>query len=93
MSVLQRRLRHQGAVAVSQILVQWSGQPEELATWEDHDDLKRRFPRAPAWGQVGIQGRGSVSADTDGPGPEEAAQREKRARKESLRYSSKEWVR
>jgi hypothetical protein len=39
--ILQRRLRQQGPVAVGQALVQWSGQPEALATWEDVDDLKR----------------------------------------------------
>jgi hypothetical protein len=62
--VLQRRMRQQGPVGVSQALVQWSGQPEALATWEDLDDLRRRFPRAPAWGQAGSQGRGSVNDDT-----------------------------
>jgi hypothetical protein len=82
--VLQRRLRQQGPVAVSQVLIQWSGQPEVLATWEDCDDLKRRFPRAPAWGQSGLQERGNVSTDTGGP--LEEVRREQRNRKESTRY-------
>jgi hypothetical protein len=43
--ILQRRLRQQGNMAVSQVLVQWLGQPECLATWEDADELKQRFPR------------------------------------------------
>lgn len=30
--LLQRRLHQQGSIAVSQVLVQWSGQPESLAT-------------------------------------------------------------
>ncbi|XP_047043865.1 uncharacterized protein LOC124648086 [Lolium rigidum] len=59
--ILQRRLRQQGRVAVSQTLVQWSGQPESLATWEDMDELKQRFPRSPAWGQAGFQGEANVS--------------------------------
>jgi len=63
--LLQRRLRQQGAVTVSQALVQWSGLPESLATWEDIDDLKRRFPRAPAWGQATAQGRGNVNTAPD----------------------------
>jgi hypothetical protein len=90
--ILQRRLRQQGPIAVGQALVQWSGQPEALATWEDVDDLKRRFPRAPAWGQAGSQGGGSVSNSTDSPDPQADARREKRARQESTRYASKDWV-
>jgi hypothetical protein len=91
--ILQRRMRQQGPIAVSQALVQWSGQPEALATWEDYDDLKRRFPRAPAWGQAGSQGKESVNDDTDTRDPQAVAQREKRARRESTRYASKDWVR
>jgi len=74
--------------------VQWSGQPEALATWEDYDDLKRRFPQAPVWGQAGSQGRENVSIDTDADvwDPSAVVQREKRARQESTRYSSKDWV-
>lgn len=78
-------------MAVSQVLVQWSGQPESLATWEDQDDLKRRFPRAPAWGQAGFQGEGNVS--TDMAIPQAVAEREKRERKESTRYPSSVWQR
>lgn len=89
--ILQRRLRQQGPVAVSQVLVQWTGQPEALATWEDTDDLKRRFPRAPAWGQAGIQGEESVNNDTGDPYVRAA--RENRDRKESTRYPAKQWTR
>jgi hypothetical protein len=36
--------------------------PQELATWEDRDALHQCYPfAAPAWGQVGLQGRGNVS--------------------------------
>ena len=59
--VLQRRLCHHGTAVVPQGLIHWSGQPESLATWEDLEELHQRFPRAPAWGQAGFQGRGSVS--------------------------------
>lgn len=89
--ILQRRLRQDGPVAISQVLVQWSGQPESLATWEDHDDLKRRFPRAPAWGHAGSQGGESVNTDT--PDPLAVATRERRDRKESTRYPAKDWAR
>uniref|UniRef100_A0ACD5VNY2 Uncharacterized protein n=1 Tax=Avena sativa TaxID=4498 RepID=A0ACD5VNY2_AVESA len=91
--VLQRRFCQQGPVAVSQVLVQWSGQPESLATWEDVDELKQRFPRSPTWGQAGFQGQGNVSTDDTTPeGPLAVAQRERRARQESKRYSSRDWV-
>ena len=33
--VLQRRFRRVGDIAVPQGLIQWSGQTEDLATWED----------------------------------------------------------
>lgn len=35
--------------------------PRSLATWEDLEALKQRFSRAPAWGQVGSEGREGVS--------------------------------
>jgi hypothetical protein len=47
--VLQRRL---GPAGVSQALIQWSGFPSSLATWEDVIPLRQRFPNAPAWGQA-----------------------------------------
>lgn len=90
--ILQRRLRQKGPVAVSQVLVQWSGQPESLATWEDFDELKQRFPLSPAWGQASFQGRGSVSDTPDDTGPLAVAQRERRERKESTRYPKSTWT-
>jgi hypothetical protein len=89
--VLQGRLRRQGPVAISQALIQWSGQPESFATWEDLEDLKRRFPRAPALGQAGFQREGNVSDDT--ADPQAVVLREKRDRKESARYPRAVWHR
>lgn len=59
--VLQQRVRQRGHRAVAQVLVQWSQEPEELATWEDLELLRQRFPLAPAWGQAGFQGVGIVN--------------------------------
>ena len=56
--VLQRRTQQRGARAVQQVLVQWSGASEEAATWEDRDPLRQAFPRAPAWGQAGLEDGG-----------------------------------
>jgi leucyl aminopeptidase len=64
-----------------------------LATWEDHDDLKRRFPKAPAWGQAGHQGRENVNTGPEDMEPHQVAQRERRARKESSRFPAKDWAR
>lgn len=59
--VLQRRIRQQGLRTVVQVLVQWSGASEEMATWEDLEPLQQQFPRSHAWGQAGFQGSGIVS--------------------------------
>jgi len=59
--VLQRHVRQRDLGTIVQVLVQWSGSPAEDATWEDLDSLKQQFPRAPAWGQAGIQDPGNVS--------------------------------
>jgi hypothetical protein len=90
--VLQRRLRQQGPVSVSQVLVQWSGQPEALATWEDCDELQQHFPRALAWGQASSQGKGSVNTATDARDPQAVKQRERRKRQVSRRYPAKDYV-
>lgn len=105
MRVLQRRFRQKGQVMVPQALIQWSDQPESLATWEDLEELRQRFPRAPAWGQAVFQGRGNVNSSTGttadtspGPstskgaaGPEEVQSR-RRIRRASKRYSPEDWV-
>jgi hypothetical protein len=38
-----------------------------MATWDDTESLKHRFPFAPAWGQAGTQGEGGVSTSVTGP--------------------------
>ena len=82
--VLQRRVSA-GDHPVLQGLIKWSGLPSSLATWENLDDLRRRFPRATTWGQVASQEEGSVSiADHSGPRP-------KRATRPSTRIYGPEW--
>jgi len=44
--------------SVLQGLIKWSGMPASLATWEDLEALRQRFPLAPTWGQVGSQEEG-----------------------------------
>jgi hypothetical protein len=50
---LETRYVMKGGSTVKQFLVQWTGLPASMATWEEMEDLKRRFRKAPAWGQVG----------------------------------------
>jgi hypothetical protein len=53
--VLQSKLVSRGDRSVQQLLIKWSDWPEDLATWEDMEGIKQRFPDAPAWGQAGFQ--------------------------------------
>ena len=66
--VLERRNHLLHDVSRPQILVQWSSWPPSLATWEYEDDMKHRFPDAPAWGQALSKERGDVT------GPDTSAQ-------------------
>jgi hypothetical protein len=91
-----------------QVLIKWSDSPESLATWEDLEALRQRFPLAPAWGQAGHAGEGPVS-NPDMAGtmlePEVHETKEKqghglvegkrvgRVRKPNQRYGGPEWVR
>jgi hypothetical protein len=42
-------------------LIKWSRMHPSLATWENLDRLRLRFPHAPTWGQVVSQEEGNVS--------------------------------
>ncbi|WVZ89845.1 hypothetical protein U9M48_036199 [Paspalum notatum var. saurae] len=51
-AVLQQRHIQRGTALVSQLLIKWTGLPYHLATWETAEDIKQRFPSAPAWGHA-----------------------------------------
>jgi hypothetical protein len=59
--ILQRRMSP-GDRSVLQGLIQWSGMPSPLATWENLDTLRQRFPFAAPWDQVASQEEGGVSS-------------------------------
>jgi hypothetical protein len=63
--VLQRRVRTSDNSVVPQVLIQWSSLPRSLATWEDLESIKQRFPRAPAWGQAASLREGDVISATE----------------------------
>jgi hypothetical protein len=56
--ILDTRAISRGGALAKQVLVQWSGQPPTLASWEDADDLRRRYRSA--WGQAIAKGGGNV---------------------------------
>jgi hypothetical protein len=60
--VLSRRLVTRGLRTAQQVLVKWSASLAALATWEDFEALRQRFPIAPAWGQASSYGAGNVGA-------------------------------
>jgi hypothetical protein len=47
-----------GGKLKQRLLVQWEKQPVSMATWEDADDMKRRYPTA--WGQAVVKGGDNV---------------------------------
>jgi hypothetical protein len=60
-AILQKKVIQRGVVPVTQALVKWSDWPSSMATWEDLNTLKHRFPAAPAWGQAASQGGGMLA--------------------------------
>ena len=95
LKVLQKRIATHGSVPTPEVLIQWSGLPPSLATWENLDDLKRRFHQAPALGLAGSFGGGSVSSTHD-DGDEEAAlvgpRKSTRERRPNKRVTGTDWA-
>lgn len=56
--VLQRRQCKRGGAVISQVLVKWTGQQSNLATWENEEALRQQFLTAAAWGQAESEGGG-----------------------------------
>jgi hypothetical protein len=58
--ILARRSRSLGSSTVREGLIRWTGMADTLATWENLQELRHRFPSAPAWGQAGSEERGML---------------------------------
>jgi len=43
-AMLDRKLKTQGNWAAIQFLVQWEGQPIEVASWRNAKEIERNFP-------------------------------------------------
>jgi ribosomal protein L21E len=59
--ILDRRLVKKGNKSYLQVLIKWSTMKEDMATWEDYEVVRQRFPDAAAWGQAASQGEASVT--------------------------------
>jgi hypothetical protein len=96
--ILQKRLVAHGLHIVMQVLVKWSLWHESLATWEDFEAPKQRFPHAPAWGQAVANGGGNVTiaaTDTEEVAPigEAGSSRAShRLKRPNVKVSGPEWV-
>ena len=56
--LLSLRIVQSGGSLRKQVLVRWEGQPDSMATWEDEQDMYRRYRTA--WGQAVAKGGGNV---------------------------------
>jgi hypothetical protein len=88
--ILQRRIQATDQEVVPQVLVQWSNLPRSLATWEDAEALRQRFPRAPAWGQAGLRQGENVSIGTGGDQAAREPRRSARERRGNVRLGGNE---
>jgi hypothetical protein len=97
--ILQKRVAKTSTAVRLQVLTQWSGRPPSMATWEDMEHLRQRFPRAPAWGQAGSEQGGNVSSTMTTASPIEedgnnvrGPRRSGRERRPSTRAHGLEWA-
>jgi hypothetical protein len=60
-AILDRRLVKRGNEVVTQALIQWSGLPPSLVTWEDYHVHWNRYPSMVAWGPATSSEEGNVT--------------------------------
>jgi hypothetical protein len=63
--VLARVFRPQAGASALKVKIRWGDESAALVTMEDEQDLRQRFPEAPAWGQVASQQGGYVMTPRD----------------------------
>jgi hypothetical protein len=62
--VIGRKMIQCGGAMVAQVKVTWFGVDAALATWEDAEALRSRFPQAPTWGQATSKDEGMSATHT-----------------------------
>jgi hypothetical protein len=90
--VLDRRAITRNNRVYHQLLIKWVESSDELATWEDEDDLLRQFPEFTAWGQAIADGRSDVTVRSVDKLPNLKSLKLKRKRRPTTRYAGLEWV-
>jgi hypothetical protein len=75
-----------------QFLIKWAQWPEELATWEDVDSLKLRFPDHEAWGQASSKGGENVRIKKGMAGEGLVAGKTTRLRRPNSRVYGPQWA-
>jgi len=58
-AIVERAFKGVGGATSARVRVQWNF-ASRLLSWEDEADLRRRFPKASAWGQAAFQGGENV---------------------------------
>jgi hypothetical protein len=61
--ILDHMLVKKGNAALPQVLIKWTGLPEDTTIWENSDTLKHQFPTILTWGQVNASGGGNLVID------------------------------
>lgn len=99
LKILDRRWHRNSRKIREQGLVRWQDEAATQDTWEDVEDLKRRFPQAPTWGQVGSEeGRGvndltrEPAATQDTETGSTRSIRPRRERRPNHKFSGPQWV-
>uniref|UniRef100_A0A0A9AFY1 Integrase catalytic domain-containing protein n=1 Tax=Arundo donax TaxID=35708 RepID=A0A0A9AFY1_ARUDO len=62
--ILDHKLIKRGKSTVARVLIQWKELLVDMATWEDLDEMRWRFPHSTAWGQAVLQEEGNVTDGT-----------------------------
>lgn len=63
--VLSRVFRQKAGATTLKVQVHWDDESSALVMLEDEQDLRRKFPEAPAWGQAASQQGGYVVMPRD----------------------------
>jgi len=91
--ILSKRMVSKGVRSVQQALIKWSSWPDSMATWEDLEALRQRFPSAPAWGQAGSLQGGRVTTAPEKVSDPTGPRRSSRPKRPNKRVSGREWIR
>ncbi len=79
LQVLDRRLIRKGSKMVVQVQILWSGEEPRAITWENLQEMRRRFPTSEAWGQASSQRGENVTESISTPSTVEVHEAHRKA--------------